>query len=221
MFFIAIDQYYNLWYIHIDNILSIYRVVVVDIEHVLNDLFLMQQVYSTLFSVYNKIQTESTKRFTKLSSRQYMTILAILHLPEDERTMNNVAKKLSTTKQNIRQLITALEKKQFIEIKSSDIDRRAANLQITSAGMNEMLKAGEIGIMLLADLFNEFSNEELQALWSLLTKMYRFDGKELDGFENDPDSGILLDSTAQEMQIKSLQSFAEIRKNSRRNSDEQ
>lgn len=185
------------------------------IEHELNDLFLMQQVYSTLFSVYNKMQNESTKRFTKLSSRQYMTILAILHLPENERTMNNVAKKLSTTKQNIRQLLTALEKKQFIEIRTSDIDKRAANLRITSSGMNEMLKAGEIGILLLADVFHEFSSEELQTLWNLLKKMYRFDGKEQDGFENDPDSGVLLDSTAQEMQIKALQAFAEKRKKSR------
>lgn len=193
----------------------------IDSELELKELFLMQQVYSTLFSVYNKIQTESSKRFATLSSRQYMTILAILHLPENERTMNNVAKKLGTTKQNIRQLITTLEKKQLIEIKSSDRDRRATNLEVTPAGMNEMLKAGEIGIMFLADLFNEFSSEELQLLWYLLKKMHRYDGKEHDGFEHDPNSDISIDKTAQEIQIKTLQTFVKKRKESRRNSDEQ
>ncbi|HOJ78176.1 MAG TPA: MarR family transcriptional regulator [Bacillota bacterium] len=192
-----------------------------DSELELKELFLMQQVYSTLFSVYNKMQTESSKRFSTLSSRQYMTILAILHLPENERTMNNVAKKLGTTKQNIRQLITTLEKKQLIEIQSSNRDRRATNLEVTPAGMNEMLKAGEIGIMFLADLFNEFSSEELQLLWYLLKKMYRFDGKEHDGFEHDPNSDISIDKTVQEIQIKTLQTFVKKRKESRRNSDEQ
>lgn len=192
-----------------------------DKEHVIEDLFLMQQVYATLFSVYNKIQTESAKRFTTLSSRQYMTILAILHLPENERTMNNVAKKLGTTKQNIRQLITALEKKRFVEIKASDTNRRAANLQVTTAGMSEMLKAGETGILLLADIFNEFSKTEMQELWHLLKKMYRFDGKEQDGFEDEPSSEVLLDALAQEMQINALQAFAEKRKKSGGYSKEQ
>ncbi len=185
-----------------------------DNDNVLKDLFLMQQVYATLFSVYNKLQTESDKHFVALSSRQYMTMLAIFHLPENETTINNIAKKLGSTKQNTKQLITALEKKGYIKLKPSDIDKRAINISVTPSGINEMLKSGEIGIMFLADVFNEFTGEELQTLWDLMKKIYRFDGKEQDGFEDDPGENNTMDEAAQETQAKALQAFIDKRKKS-------
>ncbi|MGO0807358.1 hypothetical protein ACTPEF_26285, partial [Clostridioides difficile] len=42
---------------------------------------------------------------------QYMTILSILHLPEEETTLNNIARKMGTSKQNINRLVANLEKK--------------------------------------------------------------------------------------------------------------
>ncbi len=182
------------------------------IEKELNELFLMQQVYSTLFSVYNKVQTESAKCFMKLSSRQYMTMLAIHHLPENDATINSVARKLGTTKQNAKQLITILEKNGYIVTELSNTDRRKGNIIITQSGINEMLKSSEIGIMFLADVFNEFTGDEMQILWELLKKMYRFDGKEQDGFEEDPNENKMIDQASQEVQIKALQAFVEKRK---------
>lgn len=185
---------------------------IMGIEKELNELFLMQQVYSTLFSVYNKVQTESAKCFMKLSSRQYMTMLAIHHLPENDATINSVARKLGTTKQNAKQLITILEKNGYIVTELSNTDRRKGNIIITQSGINEMLKSSEIGIMFLADVFNEFTGDEMQILWELLKKMYRFDGKEQDGFEEDPNENKMIDQASQEVQIKALQAFVEKRK---------
>lgn len=67
-----------------------------------------------------------------------MTVLAMLHLPEEETTIVNIANKLGDTKQNVTQLIKSLEKKV----------------------------------------------KELETLWNLLIKLYRFDGAEMDGFED-------------------------------------
>ena len=67
-----------------------------------------------------------------------MTVLAMLHLPEEETTIVNIANKLGATKQNVTQLIKSLEKKV----------------------------------------------KELETLWNLLIKLYRFDGAEMDGFED-------------------------------------
>lgn len=68
-----------------------------------------------------------------------MTVLAMLHLPEEETMIVNIANKLGATKQNVTQLIKSLEKKV----------------------------------------------KELETLWNLLIKLYRFDGAEMDGFEDD------------------------------------
>lgn len=71
----------------------------------------MQQTYATLFSLANKVQVKGDQSLELLTSRQHMAMVAIAHLPEDETTLNNIARKLGTTKQSVKQLITIMEKR--------------------------------------------------------------------------------------------------------------
>ena len=73
--------------------------------------FLMEQVYATLFSLSNKLQVLGDRYLGKLTSRQLMAMMAIVHLPEGGATLNGIAGKLGTTKQNVRQLVNSIEKK--------------------------------------------------------------------------------------------------------------
>ncbi|PRX31749.1 DNA-binding MarR family transcriptional regulator [Orenia metallireducens] len=147
-------------------------------------LHIMQQSYSSLISVSNKLQITGNQYCEKLTSRQYMAMLAVLHLPEDETTIVNIAKKLGTTKQNIAQIIKSLEKKDFIYVKTSEKDKRAVNVCLTDSGIDIMVKSGaSISVDFMADIFKGFNKEEIETLWKLLKKLYRFDGVEMDGFE--------------------------------------
>lgn len=148
-------------------------------------LFLMQQAYATLFSLANKLQVNGDKYLDCLTSRQYMTMIAIAHLPGDETTLNNIARKLGTTKQSVKQIIDILEKNGYVEIKPSPKDKRAINIMITKSGKHTLMEASEKGIFLLEDVFKELSEEEIESLWSILKKLYRYDGEEQDGFEEE------------------------------------
>lgn len=183
------------------------------------ELFLMQQVYATLTSLTNKIEAQDDKYFKGLTSRQYMAMLAVLHLPPEETTIKNIAEKLGTTKQNANRLIAAIEKKGYITVSSSESDRRAINVKLTKLGFSEMVKASEIGMIFLADVFHEFSCDELQSLWHLLKKLYRFDGKEQDGFEGNANTDHEINVSEQEEQA-AFQKFAEKRKKSKSQEDE-
>jgi len=97
------------------------------------NIFLIQQIYATLFSLSNKVQMEGDKYFDKLTSRQFMAMIAIIHLPEDETTLNNIAKKLGNTKQSVKQLITIIENKGYVMTVPSKQDKRAVNVQITES----------------------------------------------------------------------------------------
>ncbi|SFD32362.1 MarR family winged helix-turn-helix transcriptional regulator [Clostridium uliginosum] len=147
-------------------------------------LHIMQQAYSSLVSVSNKLQITGDQYCEPLTSRQYMTMLAVLHLPKDETTLINIAKKLGTTKQNITQLVKSLEKKNFVSIIPSKKDKRSVNVCVTDLGMDAIIKCGKNGtIDFMADIFKDFTKEEIETLWKLLIKLYRFDGVEMDGFE--------------------------------------
>jgi len=158
----------------------------VDYNKELRLLHLMQQVYSSLISVSNKLQTTGDKYCVPLTSRQYMTVLAILHLPEEETTIVNIANKLGATKQNVTQLIGSLEKKGLVAIVPSKKDRRAVNVHLTDLGLETMVNCGSnMTVDFMADVFNGFGEKELETLWNLLIKLYQFDGAHMDGFEDD------------------------------------
>lgn len=147
-------------------------------------LHIMQQAYSSIISVSNKLQITGDQYCEPLTTRQYMTILAVLHLAKDETTLINIAKKLGTTKQNITQLVKSLKKKDFVSIIPSKKDKRSVNVCVTDLGMDVMIKCGkDAAIDFMADIFKDFTKEEIETLWKLLVKLYSFDGVEMDGFE--------------------------------------
>ncbi|MDP4094724.1 MAG: MarR family transcriptional regulator, partial [Bacillota bacterium] len=140
-----------------------------------------------------------------LTSRQYMTMIAIAHLPENETTLNNIARKLGTTKQSVKQLITIIEDRGYIITVPSPRDKRAVNVKITEAGRQVLLEVGEKGIFFMAELFKDFTVEELETLWEILKKLYCFDGEEQDGFELD--SNLEIDESERYIQTRVLKEF--------------
>lgn len=179
----------------------------------LRELFLMQQTYATLFSVANKIQVEGDKYFDSLTSRQYMAMIAIAHLPEEETTLNNIARKLGTTKQSVKQLINIIESKGYVATVPSRVDKRAVNVRITEPGKQVLLECSEKGPRFMADLFTDFTAEEMETLWSLLKKLYGFDGQEQDGFEEEAD--VEMGEAKDDVQDRALKEFVRMRSNSK------
>jgi DNA-binding MarR family transcriptional regulator len=172
---------------------------------IFRELFFMQQTWSTLFSVTNKLQAASDRYLENLTMRQVMVMVAIVHLPADRATLNNIARKLGTTKQSVKQLITAMEKKRYVATVPSSKDRRAVNVHITETGRKELLSCTEISLEYFADIFSDFSMEEMESLWGLLKKLYRFDGEEQDGFEEEAPFGT--EDGLTDSQLRAIEKF--------------
>lgn len=181
-----------------------------DYSKELRELFLMQQIYATLTATTGKIETNADKYYKGLTSRQYMTILAILHLQPHETTLKNIAQKLGTTKQNVTQMVNAIEKKGYIVISPSEVDKRAINMKITDAGIQAIVECSKLGVMFLTDVFQDFDEEEMEILWRLLKKLYRYDGQEDRGFEDDVNDR--LDGDYSEQRNALLEAFSRKRR---------
>lgn len=193
-----------LWFL--DSIMSNGREIFMDNYKAL---FLIQQIYATIFSLTNKLQIKGDEYYENLTSRQLMAMVAIIHLPENETTLNNVAKKLGTTKQSVKQLITIMENKDYVITVPSQQDKRAVNVKITESGKQAMLECGEKSMTFFGNLSKDFSIEEMETLWTLLKKLYRFDGEEQDGFEEEAD--FHMGENQDEIQTRALKEFERIR----------
>lgn len=182
------------------------------------EMFLIQQIYTTIFSLTNKMQVREAKYFDKLSSRQIMAIIAIYHLPDGKATLNNIAKKLGTTKQSVKQIITILENKGYVLTMPSKSDKRAINVSVTEAGKKATIESGKESTYFFAEISKSLTKEEMEILWMLLKKMYRFDGEEMDGFEENANINAGIDGEELDRESeKLLKEFGRIRDGGKKN----
>jgi DNA-binding MarR family transcriptional regulator len=136
-----------------------------------------------LFSVSNKLQARGDKVLERLTTRQLMVLIAIGHLPKGEASLNRIGQKMGTTKQNMKQLVKALEKKGYVYIVSSKNDMRAYSVEISEEGRAVGSECFTRGMNFFKELFSGFSETELETFWGMLKKLYCFDGEAQDGFE--------------------------------------
>lgn len=184
-----------------------------DYSKEMRELFLIQQIFGTLFSVTNKIQTVGDGRLRPLSVRQLMIMISIIHLPEEETTLKNIAKMMETSKQNTNKLVSGLKSKGYLEIRPSKTDKREINISITNTGKQLALECTEKSLALFAEVFKDFSEGELELLWKLLKKLYCFDGEIHDKFEEE--AVLDAEENTKEWQEKAFMSFVALRNKNR------
>jgi DNA-binding MarR family transcriptional regulator len=147
------------------------------------DLFFAQQALMAWFSVTNKLQMQGDKYLEDLTVRQILAIPTISHAPDGKATINHIARQLGTTKQSAKQIVDVLEKKKYLRVTASEQDKRAVNVTITQEGHRALRVCSERMDEFLADIFHDFTTEDLERLCEFLKRLSCFDGAGPGGIE--------------------------------------
>lgn len=174
---------------------------------IVKDLFYAQQILLTLFSLTNKLQIQGDKYLEDMTIRQVPIIPIIFHAPDGKATINYIARNMGTSKQNVKQIVDAMERKGYLSVVPSDQDKRTVNVTITLGGEKAFRKCSERIDEFLANIFNSFRTEDLETICTLLQKLYCFDGIEQETFEH---RKYHIDD-AEEVIIQYHQNFAKLR----------
>lgn len=128
-------------------------------------------IFSTLFIAGNKLQTLFDKHIPEISLKQFM-LLSIARQAEEQLTFTQLGNLLGCSRQNIKKLAGALEKKGFITIQRSPQDTRALCICLTQKGndffQNDFLTHQKE----LEYLFEVYTEREIDTLFTLISKLY-------------------------------------------------
>lgn len=128
-------------------------------------------IFSTLFIAGNRLQTLFDHRIPEVSLKQFM-LLSIVRQGEGPLTFTQLGGLLGCSRQNIKKLAAVLEKKGFVTIQQSPADGRALCVSPTEKAEAYFREEFAQYQAELKHLFSVYTEEEVTALFRLLSKLY-------------------------------------------------
>lgn len=129
----------------------------------------MQAVFASIFVLQNRMQTAGEKIQTQISMKQWL-LLAMTELCPEPRTLTNVGNIMGCSRQNIKKLASALEKKGFVRLVSGG--KNSVRIELTDKAEQYAEEVGERHFKSLKLLFEDFSEDEIKQLFSFYSKLY-------------------------------------------------
>lgn len=129
-------------------------------------------LFSTLFIAENRLQTIFDNTIPELSLKQFM-LLTMVRQSKDHPTFTQLGRLLGCSRQNIKKLALALEKKGFVTIAPCRQDARASSIYPTSKLNDYFENVFTTYQEDLRFLFEVYSEEEIAQLFRLMMKLYK------------------------------------------------
>ena len=129
----------------------------------------MQAIFSSIFVLQNRMQTAGEKLQTKISMKQWLLLAMTACCPEP-RTLTNIGNLMGCSRQNVKKLALALEKKGFVHLQLSN--NNSVLVELTEKVQRYAEEIGERQMKALSLLFSDFSEEEIGQLFFLYSKLY-------------------------------------------------
>lgn len=127
-------------------------------------------LFFSFFVITNRIETIYNAGIKDLTLKQLM-LLILVTISEGE-TFTEYGKIMGSSRQNIKTLAKALEKKSYITIKQDEIDRRAYGLFLTPKAAKHFKDTDNYYTAQMSNLFSEFTQEEINLFYSFMPKIF-------------------------------------------------
>jgi len=129
-------------------------------------------IFSSLFILGNRLQTLFDQRIPELSLKQFM-LLSIVRQAAGPMPLTQLGKLLGCSRQNVKKLGTALERKGFVTFQSDPKDERVICICPTQRAEDYFHGAFAPYQQELSCLFVRYSDEEVKLLFTLLSRLYQ------------------------------------------------
>lgn len=129
----------------------------------------VQAIFSSIFVLQNRMQTAGEKLQTQISMKQWLLLAMTACCPEPH-TLTNVGDLMGCSRQNVKKLTLALEKKGFVRLSSGG--NNSVCIELTDKVNEYISEISERHLQSLKLLFADFNEDEIEQLFRLYAKLY-------------------------------------------------
>ena len=128
-----------------------------------------QALFTSIFIIQNRIQTSGEKLQKEISMKQWL-LLTMTSICPSPKTLSNVGRMMGCSRQNIKKLALALEKKGFVKLVKGN--NNSLYIELTNKVAEYSKEIGDKQYAALKILFKKFSDEEIKQFFNLVSKLY-------------------------------------------------
>ena len=131
----------------------------------------MKAIFSSLLIISNRLQTIFDRQIPEVSLKQFMLLSLVRQAPAP-LTLTQLGELLGCSRQNVKKLAQALEKKGYLTLERAPADGRALCIRPAAGMQHFFLQVFSAYEKDLALLFRPYSEEETALLFQLLMRLY-------------------------------------------------
>ncbi|MGF2616725.1 MarR family winged helix-turn-helix transcriptional regulator [Rossellomorea aquimaris] len=134
-----------------------------------SEMFQLEELFRNVFRM---MKQDITRLYGQYLSSGELLVLKYLSEHGDMKA-SDISKKMDVSASHITSVTDNLSEKGYITRKRSSADRRVVELALTEKGSEILKKCLQIKVEYFQEKFNTFSQDEIQQLIYLFTKLYR------------------------------------------------
>lgn len=128
-------------------------------------------LFGLFFAFHNRLQAVGDSFYEEITCKQFF-LLACMNLYQDQApTANELAKTMGCTRQNVKEILNSLEKKQLIRFEVDEGDKRKRRVYLTENALRMSDKYYEKETSFMEYLYKGISDEEIDQAYRIISKI--------------------------------------------------
>ena len=128
-------------------------------------------LFGLLFAFMNRLQAAGDSFYEEITCKQWFLLACMNLYSKEALTANELAETMGCSRQNVKEILNALVKKEILVLKQDDNDKRKQRIYFTSKQKKLAKKYQNKEMDFLELLYDGISDDEIRSVFKIISKM--------------------------------------------------
>ena len=128
-------------------------------------------LFGLFFAFHNRLQATGDSFYEEITCKQFFLLACMNLYTEDAPTANELAKTMGCSRQNVKEILNSLEKKELIYLQADENDKRKNRVYRTKRCMKMAGKYREKEMVFMQMLFEGLTDKDVDDAYRILSKI--------------------------------------------------
>ncbi len=126
-------------------------------------------LFGLFFAFHNRLQAAGDSFYKEITCKQFFLLACMNLYPDEAPTANDLAGTMGCSRQNVKEILSSLERKGFVRFSTDEQDRRKQRIYLTEKMLQIAGKYREKEALFMERLYEGVEEEEIEQTYRVLS----------------------------------------------------